>query len=147
MRTEFELRHSPLVRAAAIAAPVIEFLLFSALIAYGGTPPESAAAFAAVLMGASLLHSWFVFSSRYELDETDLRIVHGPWRRRIALENVLGARPIRTLDRGPVIQVDLVYGKHLLLSPRERTTFLDALEAHVPHLTVHAVEAATRSVG
>ena len=147
MRTHFELRHARATRVAAVVAPMTEFLLFGVLIAYGDTAPESAAAFAALLMVASMLHAWFVLGARYEVTSTALRIVHGPWRREIALGDVLGACPLRTLDRGPVVQLRLSYGRQLLLTPRDRTTFLDALEAQVPYLEVHAVEAATRSAG
>ncbi len=102
MATRFELRHAPLTRVTAFAAPTIEFLLFGIIVAYGDTSPESAAAFASLLMIASLLHSWFVFGSRYELNSSTLRIVHGPWRRAVPLADMLGARPLRTLDRGAI---------------------------------------------
>ena len=144
MPAHFELRHSSLARAATVAAPTIEFALFGLLVSYGHIAPESAAAFAAILMFASLVHSWFVLGSRYEVSPSALRIVHGPWRRNIPMTDVLAARPIRTLDRGPVIQLRLAYGRRLLLSPTDRTAFLDALQAHAPHLEVHAVELATR---
>lgn len=147
MRTHFELRHSRLSRVAAIAGPSAEFLLFGALISYGETPPESAAALAALLMAASMLQAWFVLGARYEITNTALHIVHGPWRRTIGLGDVLGARPLRTLDRGAVVQLHLAYGRQLRLTPLDRAAFLDALEARTPHLEVHAIEAATRSVG
>jgi hypothetical protein len=70
--------------------------------------------------------------------------VHGPWRRTIALGDIIAARPVRTLDRGPVVHMHLTYGRRLVLSPADRTGFLDALEAQIPHLQVHAIEAATR---
>ncbi len=147
MREHFELRHSRITRVFAVAAPTLEFLLFGSLIAYGHMPPESAAAIAAVLMAASMVHAWFVLGSRYEVSDTALSVVHGPWHRRIPLGDVLAARPLRTLDRGPVVQLRLAYGRRLLLTPLDRSSFLDSLEAHAPHLEVHAIEAATRSVG
>lgn len=147
MPTQFELRHSRLTRIAAVAAPTVEFMLFGALISYGNTPTESAAALAAVLMAASMLHAWFVLGARYEVTKSALHIVHGPWHRRIELSDVLAALPLRTLDRGPVVQLRLAYGRQLLLTPIDRAAFLDALEARSPHLEVRAIEAATRSVG
>jgi hypothetical protein len=145
MHSHFELRHSPLTRVVAIAAPTIEFMLFGSLIAYGHTPPETAAALAALLMLCSFLHSWFVLGSRYEVDASVLRIVHGPWRRTVPLTDLLAALPLRTLDRGPVVQVRMAYGRLLVLTPLDRTAFLDALEAHAPHIELHAVEVATRT--
>ena len=97
-------------------------------------------------MIASLLHSWFVFGSRYELNSSTLRIVHGPWRRAVPLADMLGARPLRTLDRGAIVQLRLAYGRELRLTPRDRVAFLDALEARAPYLAVHAIESATRSL-
>jgi len=145
MDARFELRHSPLGRIAAIAGPTLVFLLFAGLTSHGTTPPESAAAVMAVLLAGSMLHAWFVLGGHYEVTMSDLHIVHGPWHRRIPLGDVLAALPLRTLDRGPVVQLRLAYGRQLLLTPLDRTAFLDALEAHTPHLEVHAVEAATRA--
>jgi hypothetical protein len=144
MATRFDLRHARLTPAAALAAPTIEFMLFGVLITFGGIATEPAAAFTAVLMSLSLTHAWFVLASHYEVTSSGLRIVHGPWRRDIKLTDVLAARPQRTLDRGPVVQVRLAYGRELCLTPRDRAAFLDALEAHIAHLEVDAVEAATR---
>ncbi|MDA0351846.1 MAG: hypothetical protein O3A10_06510 [Chloroflexi bacterium] len=147
MRADFELRHSTPTRVAAVVAPAVEFLLFGILVTYGDTTTESAAAIASLLMAVSFIHSWCVLGSRYELSDESLWIVHGPWRRRFGLGDVLAARPIRTLDRGPVVQVRLAYGRQLLLTPDDRGAFLDALQAHVPHLQVDAAEAATRAAG
>lgn len=147
MRTRFELRHSRITRVIAVGAPALEFVLFGALISYGRTPPESAAGLSAVLMGASMLYAWFVLGSRYELSDAALHIVHGPWHRRIPLTDVLTALPLRTLGRGPVIRLSLAYERQLLLTPVDRMSFLNVLEAQAPHLEIHAIEAATRSVG
>ena len=55
MATRFDLRHARLTSATALAAPVIEFMLFGVLIAYGGIATEPAAAFTAVLMSLFLV--------------------------------------------------------------------------------------------
>lgn len=140
----FELRHSNLGRVAAVAAPVAELGLFGVLVVVGGIETESVAALLGLLWLLSLGHSWFVFGGYYQVGNGTLRIVHGPWRREFALTDVLRARPLRTLDRGPVIQLDLAYGRKLVLSPVEREAFLAALDRHpanrqgnsnAPHLT------------
>lgn len=131
----FELRHSDIGRAGAVAAPAVELGLFGLLVSAGGIEPESASLLLGILLLMSLGHSWFVFGSYYEVTEAALRIVHGPWRREIALTDVLGARAVRTLDRGPVVHVDLAYGRRLLLSPVEREAFLEALKGSQSSIT------------
>ena len=126
----FALRHSNLGRVAAVAAPVAELGLFGVLVVAGGIEPESVAALLGLLWLLSLGHSWFVFGGYYQVGGGTLRIVHGPWRREFALTDVLRTRPLRTLDRGPVIQLDLAYGRKLVLSPVEREAFLAALDRH-----------------
>ena len=143
----FERRHSPATRIAALAAPAIEFLLFVVLVASGNMSLESAVTLIAPLATASLLHAWFVLGTHYELTTSTLRVVHGPGRRNIALADVLSALPLRTLDRGPVVQLKLAYRRELRVMPADRRAFLDALEGATPHLEVHAIEAATRSAG
>lgn len=130
----FELRHSHLSRVGAIAAPIAELGLFGVLVSYGGIEPEGAALLLGLLWGISLGHTWFVFAAWYEVSDTTLRMVHGPWRREIALTDLLRVRLVRTLDRGPVVDVDVVYGRKLLLSPVEREELIGSLEARQPNL-------------
>lgn len=127
----FEVRHSPLGRIAVAAAPIAELAIFGILVTVGGISPESAVVLLAVLWSLSLGHAWLLLGSRYELTSTTLRIVHGPLRQEVALTDILRARAIRTLDRGPVVEANIAYGKRLVLSPVEREALVQALQPTV----------------
>jgi hypothetical protein len=144
MATRFELRHGSLLRALTLAAPAFEFVLFGVLISYGDVAPEGAAPLVALLILGSIAQSWLLYSAHYRITEHAIEIVHGPLRRRIALVDVLGAVPLRTLDRGAVVQLRLAYGRTAVLTPHDRTAFLGTLEARAPHLASDGAEAATR---
>ena len=116
--TRFDVRHSNLGRLAAIAAPLVEVGLLVLLIG-GGIELESALSLVVPLWLLSLGHSWFVFGTHYEISDSALLVTHGPWRREFPRTDVLGARLVRTLDRGPAAQIDLAYGRTLLLTPIE----------------------------
>lgn len=140
----FPRRRSRLAISGAVLGASLELGLFPALVGFGGVDFGSAAAFTALLLAATLGHAWFVLGARYELTRSSLRLVHGPWRRSVAIPDVLGALPLRTLDRGPIVRVELTYGRQLVLTPVDREEFLDALERVQPNLRVHAIERATR---
>jgi hypothetical protein len=128
-----------------MAAPLAELGLFGMLVSAGGIAPESALLLLGPLWAMSLGHSWFVFGSHYEVSSTALRLVNGPWRREVALTDVLRARAIRTLDRGPVVQLDIAYGRKLLLTPVAREALLDALETHPPNPRSFSIDDRTQT--
>jgi len=134
----FEIRHSNLGRLGAVAAPFLELGLFGILVSVGGIAPDAALVLAGPLLLVSLGHAWFLFAARYEVGDGVLRIVHGPWRRETPLTDILEARPLHALDRGPVIELKLAYGRRLVLSPVERGRFLACVEAGQPLLRSQA---------
>jgi hypothetical protein len=82
---------------------------------------------------------WIVLSTYYEI-AADLLIAHsGPFSWRIPLAQISRVRESHSVRSGPALSMDRLEiawgeGKVLLISPKEKASFLAALRAHAPQL-------------
>lgn len=95
---------------------------------------------------------WFAVGVRYEIDDFELRIVHGPFVTRIPLECIEGALPTRRQIHFPPTTVEtltVVYQRDgrpraVLISPRVPGEFLRTLAASAPFLEMRGGRAVKR---
>ena len=87
-----------------------------------------------------VLGSWVHLSTRYEITQRDLIARSGPWRWRVPLAAIESVTPTRELRSAPALSLDRLQVLHresaygLLVSPKDREGFLQALLHACPHL-------------
>jgi len=86
--------------------------------------------------------AWVFLSTRYELDDRELRVRSGPFRWRVPLGSLETVRPTRNPLSSPALSLDrleLKYGggRTLLISPAERDRFLTDLAHRAPQAGGH----------
>lgn len=134
MQAKFRSKVDGKLSALGFAMP------FVALIAIRGSAGR------AVLLPLALVTAlvagvvvWIVLSTYYEI-AADLLIAHsGPFSWRIPLEEISRVRESRSARSGPALSMDRLEitwggGKILLISPKEKASFLAALRARAPRL-------------
>ena len=77
------------------------------------------------------LFAWLLRSTYYEIDGDDLRVVCGPFRKRIPVGDIASVEPSRSVWSSPALSLDRLrirYGdKSILVSPADKRGFIDAL--------------------
>lgn len=86
-----------------------------------------------VLLGA-VLPLWILLGTRYTLDDSELRIVSGPFRWRIPFHEIRSIKPTRNPLSSPALSLDRLRieygrGKWIMVSPRDKVRFLRELES------------------
>lgn len=81
---------------------------------------------------------WVLVSTRYVLSRDRLDVHCGPFRWRIALRDITRVEPSRSTLSGPALSLDRLridYGgaRSIVISPRERETFVRVLEERRRH--------------
>jgi len=84
---------------------------------------------------------WIFTTTRYIVGEGALVVRSGPLRWRITLEEIAEIVPSRNPLSSPALSLDRLEvrygrGRRLLISPRERRSFLEAVVARSPGLTL-----------
>ena len=85
------------------------------------------------LLAGSLL--WLLLSTKYTVDQKTLVIQSGPFRWRIAKDEITQVAPSRSIISSPALSLDRLrvdYGggcKSILVSPKDKTGFLKAVAA------------------
>ncbi len=124
-----------LTAATAVAGRAGPFVLNS-----GGTPPMLAL-LAVIVALMLLLPLWLVLDTNYTLTADDLLIRSGPFRWRIVLGDVREVSPSHSWISSPALSLDRLsirYGadRSILVSPREKQRFIDALRQRCPSVLV-----------
>lgn len=115
--------------------PILTAVLWSA-------PAEKRLTGVLVATAATLLSAWFIVGTGYRVEPERLVARSGPIRWRIpwsALRSIgdadgdLTSGPAMSLDR-----IELRYGdgQSMLVSPKDRAGFLQAVKDHAPHCTI-----------
>ena len=126
--------------AALTAATAVAGLAGPFVLNSGGTPPMLAL-LAVIVALTLLLPLWLVLDTNYTLTADDLLIRSGPFRWRIVLGDVREVSPSRSWISSPALSLDRLsirYGadRSILVSPREKLRFIDALRQRCPSVLV-----------
>lgn len=126
--------------AALTAATAVAGLAGPFVLNSGGTPPMLAL-LAVIVALTLLLPLWLVLDTNYTLTADDLLIRSGPFRWRIVLGDVREVSPSRSWISSPALSLDRLsirYGadRSILVSPREKQRFIDALRQRCPSVLV-----------
>ena len=81
---------------------------------------------------------WTLLTTRYTIDGTSLHVRSGPFRWTIPLRDIRSITPTRDLGSSPALSLDRLRieyggGRVLLVSPREKDTFLRDLQDRQAH--------------
>jgi len=84
---------------------------------------------------------WVFTTTRYTVGDGALAVRSGPFRWRIALEEITEIVPSRNPLSSPALSLDRLQvrygrGRSILISPRERRSFLEAVVARSPGLAL-----------
>ncbi|WP_426304001.1 PH domain-containing protein [Acidovorax facilis] len=126
--------------AALTAATAVAGLAGPFVLNSGGSPPLLALV-AAIVALTLLLPLWLVLDTNYTLTADDLLIRSGPFSWRIALDDVREVSPSHSWISSPALSLDRLsirYGadRSILVSPREKQRFIDALRQRCPSVLV-----------
>ncbi|MES2926093.1 MAG: hypothetical protein A3E23_18540 [Burkholderiales bacterium RIFCSPHIGHO2_12_FULL_65_48] len=126
--------------AALTAATAVAGLAGPFVLNSGGTPPMLAL-LAVIVALTLLLPLWLVLDTNYTLTADDLLIRSGPFRWRIVLGDVREVSPSHSWISSPALSLDRLsirYGadRSILVSPREKQRFIDALRQRCPSVLV-----------
>ena len=98
-----------------------------------------------IIAAASFFSLWTLYSTRYQIGETQLLIFSGPFRWRIPLAAISEVKPSRNPLSGPACSLDRLQLKYntakfgssktILISPREKSAFLAELKLKATNLT------------
>jgi hypothetical protein len=85
-----------------------------------------------VLVPACGLPAWVFAATSYTITATELLVRSGPFHWRIALRDVTGVAPTRSLLSGPALSLDRLRidygrGRSIMVSPRDRAGFVAEL--------------------
>ena len=85
-----------------------------------------------VLIAVVVLLLWLSLRTYYVVDQTTLRIVSGPFRWRIPLDEIKSVTPSRSLWSSPALSLDRLSidygnGRRVMVSPAEKQAFLGAI--------------------
>ncbi|HRP29219.1 MAG TPA: PH domain-containing protein [Burkholderiaceae bacterium] len=84
---------------------------------------------------------WLLASTWYELADGHLLVRCGPFRTRIALDQIRSVKPSRSLASAPALSLDrlaIAYGRFgtVLISPRDKAGFIAALRQQAPGVQI-----------
>jgi hypothetical protein len=88
-----------------------------------------------VLLVSAGLPIWMLCNTRYVFDGNELRVHSGPFMWKVPVEEITHIEPTRSPLSSPALSLDRLrikyaQGKSLLISPENRDSFLQELEAH-----------------
>ncbi|RZJ55116.1 MAG: hypothetical protein EON49_21085, partial [Acidovorax sp.] len=88
-----------------------------------------------------VLPLWLLLDTSYTLTAEELLVRSGPLRWRIALGDVREVLPSRSWVSSPALSLDRLrirygQGRSILISPREKQRFIDALRERCPSVLV-----------
>ena len=111
------------------------------LVLNSGATPPGLVLLAVVLAFTMALPLWLILDTNYTLTADELRIRSGPFRWRIALADVREVSPSRSWMSSPALSLDRLrigygIGRSILVSPREKQRFIDALRERCPAVLV-----------
>ncbi len=95
-----------------------------------------------VQVGAAAFMLWVLYGTSYRIGERDLSVRSGPFRWRIPLDAIVSVEPTRnplsspacSLDRLRIVQRTGARERKIMISPTEKSEFLDALALGCPQL-------------
>lgn len=130
---------APLAGLAAIAA--VAGVALPVVLNAGATPQVLMVLVAILTFTQLLLPVWLLLDTHYTLTPDELLIRSGPFRWRIALGEVREVAPSRSWMASPTLSLDRLcirYGadRSILVSPREKQRFIDALRQRCPSVLV-----------
>lgn len=134
MKVKFRSKVDGKLSAVGLAMP---FVALIALRASAGRAVLLPLALVTALVAGVVV--WIVLSTYYEI-AADLLIAHsGPFSWRIPLAGISRVRESHSARSGPALSMDRLEitwgeGKILLISPKEKASFLAALRARAPRL-------------
>lgn len=122
--------------------------VLAVLLAVGAAWPRAAApsevaALAATLALGAGLPLWIVASTGYRIEGAELLVRSGPLRWRIPVQDIQRIEPSRSWLSSPALSLDRLRIHHgratgrmrqLLVSPRDRQGFVQALQRLNPHI-------------
>lgn len=84
---------------------------------------------------------WMLVGTHYELADGQLRVRCGPFRTRIALDQIRSVKPSRSLASSPALSLDrlaIAHGRFgtVLISPKDKAGFIAALQQQAPGVQV-----------
>lgn len=99
-------------------------------------------ALGAVLLGAAAFMLWVLYGTGYRVGEHALHVRAGPFRWRVPLDAIESVTPTRNPLSSPACSLDRLRVGHrtargeraLMISPSDKTGFLDALARRCPQL-------------
>lgn len=83
-------------------------------------------------LGVGALIGWLVLSTRYVVEREMLRIVAGPFRWKVRLDEITGVEETRNPLSSPALSLDRLKihfgnGKRIMISPADKAGFLKAI--------------------
>jgi len=113
----------------AVAAMDIAFIVF---IAMGSESPADQTRVVLIMVGLFVFLMWLAFRTYYAVDKNTLRVVSGPFRWKIAIDEIQSVSPTRSLWSSPAMSLDrlrIVYGngRRIMVSPADKQGFLRAI--------------------
>ena len=98
----------------------------------------------AVLAIGAGLPLWVLAATGYRVDRDALAIRSGPFRWRIALADIRAVEPARSWLSSPALSLDRLRIRHgragqVLVSPKDKPAFVQALRRHNPHIQVEGL--------
>jgi membrane protein YdbS with pleckstrin-like domain len=123
------------------------------LVAVGAAWPRAAAPSAVAVLAATLalgagLPLWIVASTGYRIEDGELLIRSGPMRWRIPVQNIRRIEASRSWLSSPALSLDRLRIHHcratgrmrqVLVSPRDRQGFVQALQRLNPNIAVQGL--------
>ena len=122
---------------ASVAVTVVPFALNASVLHDKTMLSLIAVVFASTLV----LPLWLLLDTNYTLTAEELLVRSGPLRWRIALGDVREVLPSRSWASSPALSLDRLrirygQGRSILISPREKQRFIDALRERCPSVLV-----------
>jgi len=113
----------------AVVTMDVAFIIF---IVMGTENPADKMRVVGIMLGVLLLLVWLSLRTYYAVDDKTLRVVSGPFRWKIAIDEIKSVTPTRSLWSSPAMSLDrlrIVYGKNrrVMVSPADRQGFLRAI--------------------
>lgn len=115
-----------------IAIVIMDFVLMVALAIDRGSPPAGKTAGILVCIAVMALIASLALRTYYAVDKNVLRVVSGPFRWKIPVDQITSVTPTRTLLSSPAMSLDrlkIEYGKlrPMIVSPADKKGFLKAI--------------------
>lgn len=118
--------------ALLLLAVVIMDIGFVVFFAMSSENPTDKIRVVSIMIGILALLLWLSLRTYYVVDAKMLRVVSGPFRWKIALDEIKSVSPTRSLWSSPALSLDrlrIVYGngRRVMVSPADKQGFLRAI--------------------